>query len=93
MKEPRNLAGLINTGDEPTTSADTFDGLVLKRYGHTIKIPRKFMVNGSKQVSVKTDVDEYALLRFAAECTGLNHREIFLEAFDLWVKANVSKLK
>lgn len=89
---PRNLGALVNTGGEPTTSSiDT--GLTYKCGSHSFMIPTKFMVTGSKQVSVKMDTDDYAMLRYASDKTELNHREIFLEAFSLWVKANAAKLK
>lgn len=89
---PRNLVDLVNTGAEPTTSS-TEVGLTYKCGTHSFTIPPKFTVTGSKQVSVKMDTDDYAMLRYASDKTEMNHREIFLEAFSLWVKANAAKLK
>ncbi|MEI1665336.1 hypothetical protein ABTN36_16385 [Acinetobacter baumannii] len=43
---------------------------------------------GAKQVSVKMDEHRYSQLRKNALAKNMTHRDIMLEAFDLWLKLN-----
>lgn len=104
-----NLTGLVNTGAEPQTSApsahrrervptervdqDNSAFVQYKHGGKVFNIDRSLKSTSSKQVSVKMEAEDYTMLRHCADRTGLNHREIFLEAFDLWIRQNASKLQ
>ena len=43
---------------------------------------------GAKSLSVKMDEHRYKQLRLNALARGMTHRDIMLEAFDLWVKVH-----
>ncbi|EHU2760875.1 MULTISPECIES: hypothetical protein [Acinetobacter] len=93
-----SLSGLVNTGDEPKTTTesaapDESKYFVYKHDGKTYLIDRKHTVTGSKQVSVKMDPEDYAMLRHSSDRFAKHHKDIFLEAFDLWIKHNAEKLK
>lgn len=104
-----SLSGLVNTGNEPRTSApvahqrervptelvnqDNSKVVQYKHSGQVFNIDASLKSTSSKQVSVKMEAEDYTMLRHCAARTDLNHREIFLEAFDLWIRHNAAKLK
>lgn len=45
-------------------------------------------IEGSAQVSVRLDGVRYSKLKKIGQATGMSHKEILTEGFDLWVKAN-----
>lgn len=103
------LTSLVNTGAEPETTVSIANGekrqpteqvevnsskyIQYKHSGKIFNIDRNLKVSGSKQVSVKLEPEDYTMLRHCAERSGLNHREIMLEGFDLWIRQNAAKLK
>lgn len=97
--EPETTQSFTKPKDSKTITeqvdhnANTGKYFQYKHSGSIYNIKRELASTSSKQVSVKLEADDYTMLRHCAERSGLNHREIFLEAFDLWIKQNAAKLK
>lgn len=92
---PFDMTKLVNIAAEPITSSAhsaPHNGVTYKVGTYTYNVPVKYSVTGSKQVSVKMDSSDYAMMRYVAESLDMTHRDILLEGFTLWLQANQAKL-